>query len=138
MQESAAAYVTKLSSIVEAKNDVIGYVFAINDRINSADLYYSHDQFMRFWPKLLKTTAIEAVAERSINDPVNEKRESVSVIVCDNFARYELCRDVTLESRSIEQKLSALRRGTSALSKRGTKASIDDEIASSLGNIYES
>lgn len=78
VQESAAAYVTKLSSIVEAKNDVIGYVFAINDKINSADLYYSNSQFMRFWPKLLKTTAIEAVAERLINDPVNEKRQTVS------------------------------------------------------------
>ena len=78
VQESAAAYVTKLSSIVEAKNDVIGYVFAINDKINSADLYYSNGLFRRFWPKLLKTTAIEAVAERPINDPLNEKRVTVS------------------------------------------------------------
>ena len=70
-------YVTKLSSIVEGKNDVIRYVFAINDNINSADLYYSNGQFMRFWPKLLKTTAIEAVAERPIHDPLNEKRETV-------------------------------------------------------------
>jgi hypothetical protein len=78
VQESAAAYVTKLASIVEAKNDVIGYVFAINDKINSADLYYSNGLFMRFWPKLLKTTAIEAVAERPTNDPLKEKRETVS------------------------------------------------------------
>jgi hypothetical protein len=74
VQESTAAYVTKLSSIVEGKSDVIGYVFAINDKINSADLYYSNGLFRRFWPKLLKTTAIEAVAER----PLNEKRETVS------------------------------------------------------------
>ena len=40
---------------------------------------------MRFWPKLLKTTAIEAVAERSINDPVNERRESVSVEAMNAF-----------------------------------------------------
>jgi hypothetical protein len=85
VQESAAAYVTKLSSIVEAKNDVIGYIFAINDRINSADFYYSHDQFMRFWPKLLKTTAIEAVAERPTNDPVIEKRETVSAEAMKSF-----------------------------------------------------
>lgn len=78
VQESTAAYVTNLSSIVEGKNDVIGYVFAINDKINSADLYYSNRLFRRFWPKLLKTTAIEAVAERPINDPLNEKRVTVS------------------------------------------------------------
>ena len=74
VQESTAAYISKLSSIVEGMNDVIGYVFAINDKINSADLYSSHELFKRFWPKLLKTTAIEAVAER----PSGEKGEPVS------------------------------------------------------------
>lgn len=74
VQESTAAYVTKLSSIVEGKSDVIGYVFAINDKINSAEIYYSNDLFRKFWPKLLKTTAIEAVAER----PLNENRQTVS------------------------------------------------------------
>ena len=78
VQESAAGYVTKLSSIVEGKNDVVGFVFAINDKINSADLYSSNGLFRKFWPKLLKTTAIEAVAERPINDPSNEKRVTVS------------------------------------------------------------
>lgn len=74
VQESTAAYVAKLSSIVEGKSDVIGYVFAINDKISSADLYYSNGLFRKFWPKLLKTTAIEAVAER----PLNEKSATVS------------------------------------------------------------
>jgi len=54
---------------------VIGYVFAINDKITSADVYYSNGPFKRFWPKLPKTTAIEAVAERLLN----EKRETASV-----------------------------------------------------------
>jgi hypothetical protein len=96
VQESAAAYVNKLSSIAEAKNDVIGYVFAINDKINSADLYYSNGLFLRFWPKLLKTTAIEAVAERLINDPVNEKRETVSAeAIKAFFANAELGEEST-------------------------------------------
>lgn len=74
VQESVAAYTKKLSSIVEGKTDVIGYVFAINDRLNSADVYASGALFKRFWPKLLRTTAIEAVAERLSY----EKRETVS------------------------------------------------------------
>lgn len=85
VQESTAEYVKKLSSIVEGKNDVIGYVFAINDKINSADLYYSNGLFKRFWPKLLKTTAIEAVAERPIANPLNEKRETVSAEAMNAF-----------------------------------------------------
>lgn len=39
------------------------------------DDYYSNGLFRRFWPKLLKTTAIEAVAEL----PLNEKGVTVSV-----------------------------------------------------------
>lgn len=104
VQESAAAYVNKLSSIVEAKNDVIGYVFAINDKINSADLYYSNGLFLRFWTKLLKTTAIEAVAERQINNPVNEKRETVSAeSIKAFFANAELGEESTSNVTSRSQ-----------------------------------
>jgi hypothetical protein len=42
---------------------VIGYVFAINGKINSADMYASSALFKKLWPKLLKASAIEAVAE---------------------------------------------------------------------------
>jgi len=67
VQESAATYVDKLSSIVENSNDVIGFAFAINNNLNSADVYSSNALFKRFWPRLLKTAAIEAVAERTAN-----------------------------------------------------------------------
>ena len=63
VQESAAAYIDKLSSIVDSSTDVIGFVFAINNKLNSADVYASSAMFKRFWPRLLKSTAIEAVAE---------------------------------------------------------------------------
>jgi len=76
VQESVAAYTKKLSSIVEGPTDVIGYVFAINGKLNSGDVYASGALFKRFWPKLLRTTAIEAVAERLPDD----KRETVSPI----------------------------------------------------------
>lgn len=63
VQESAAAYIDKLSSIVGGSTDVIGFVFAINNKLNSADVYGSSAMFKRFWPRLLKSAAIEAVAE---------------------------------------------------------------------------
>ena len=42
---------------------MIGYVFAINGAVNSADVYASSALFKNFWPKLLKANAIEAIAE---------------------------------------------------------------------------
>ena len=56
-------YVKALSAIVRNKPDVIGYVFAINGHVNSADVYASRPLFLKLWPKLLKASAVEAIAE---------------------------------------------------------------------------
>ena len=63
VQASADSYVKALGGIVDGKTDVIGYVFAINGKINSADVYASSSLFKKLWPKLLQASAIEAVAE---------------------------------------------------------------------------
>jgi hypothetical protein len=65
-------YIRKLSSLVAGKPDVIGYAFAINGEINSADIYVSNHLFAKLWPRMLKAAAIEAVAEKngaSVNAP---------------------------------------------------------------------
>jgi hypothetical protein len=63
VQKTAGEYLKKLSSIVEGKNDVIGFAFAINGQINSADVYSSSSLFKKLWPKLLESSAIEALSE---------------------------------------------------------------------------
>ncbi len=60
---SIDGYMKALSQAVNGKNDVVGYAFAINGRINSADVYASNELFSKLWPKLLKASATEAVAE---------------------------------------------------------------------------
>ncbi|MCI0393150.1 MAG: hypothetical protein MOB07_30840 [Acidobacteria bacterium] len=59
-------YVRELSPIIDGadgQGDVIGYAFAINGKVNSADLYGSKALFRKLWTKLLKASAVEAVAE---------------------------------------------------------------------------
>ena len=63
VQESADSFIKALSDIANRSNDVIGYVFAINGKVNSADIYGSNALFKKLWPKLLKANAIEAIAE---------------------------------------------------------------------------
>ena len=63
VQNTAGEYINKLSSIIEGKNDVIGFAFAINGQINSADVYSSHALFKKLWPKLLESSAVEALGE---------------------------------------------------------------------------
>ncbi|HKV34560.1 MAG TPA: DUF6569 family protein [Pyrinomonadaceae bacterium] len=63
VKETTAAYISALNGILRNKTDVIGYAFAINGHVNSADVYASHTLFTKLWPKLLKASATEALAE---------------------------------------------------------------------------
>ena len=63
VKETTAAYINALAGILKDKTDVIGYVFAINGQVNSADIYASHALFAKLWPKLIKASAVEAIAE---------------------------------------------------------------------------
>jgi hypothetical protein len=62
LRETAESYVKALQNIAGA-SDVTGYVFAINGKVNSADVYSSNALFKKLWPKLLKANAVEAIAE---------------------------------------------------------------------------
>ena len=81
VQESSAEYVDKLSSIIDGPNDVIGFAFAINNQLNGADVYSSTALFKRFWPRLLKAAAIEALAERAST----VKNEPISMAATNEF-----------------------------------------------------
>jgi hypothetical protein len=61
---SANGYVDALSRLASSSPDVVGFAFAVNGEINSAEVYASHDLFLKLWPKLLRAAATEAVAER--------------------------------------------------------------------------
>ncbi len=68
VKESANDYVKTLSSIINGKRDVIGFVFAINGQINSADVYSSNALFVKLWPKMLEASAVEAIAEMKADE----------------------------------------------------------------------
>ena len=63
--EARDAYLAALSDKARAERDVIGYVFAVNGKLNSADIYPSSGLFQKMWPKLLNASITEAIGERS-------------------------------------------------------------------------
>jgi len=65
LKEAQAGYVKALQPAGEAGDDVIGYVFAINGKLNSADLYPSNGLFRKMWPKLLAANAVEAIGDKA-------------------------------------------------------------------------
>ncbi|MBO0858977.1 MAG: hypothetical protein J2P21_10990 [Chloracidobacterium sp.] len=83
VKETANDYVKNLSSIINGKRDVIGFVFAINGQMNSADVYSSNALFVKLWPKMLESSAIEAVAELK----ADEKFQPVEAAAVNVFLR---------------------------------------------------
>lgn len=63
VRQAIQAYTDALEKAVEGQDDVVGYAFAINGEINSADVYGSAELFRKLWPDLLEATAVEAVAK---------------------------------------------------------------------------
>lgn len=61
VQRSIDGYLEDLAGIVKGKSDVIGYAFAIDGKLNSADVYGSHELFGKLWMKLLRASSVEAV-----------------------------------------------------------------------------
>lgn len=56
-------YLEKLKPVLDDKTDVIGFVYAINGEINSAEVYNNKNLFRALWPKLLDAAITEAIAE---------------------------------------------------------------------------
>jgi hypothetical protein len=68
------AYIAALTAAAK-DDDIIGYVFAINGKLNSGDVYSSNALFKKMWPKLLAASAVEAIghrAEASGEPPAND------------------------------------------------------------------
>ena len=107
VQETAASYTRALAGVVRGKADVIGYVFAINGMVNSADVYASSQLFKKLWPKLLKANAIEAIAELQKDlklEPATA--ENVKTFLAEAESRKASEKEVTREqaaSREIQE-----------------------------------
>lgn len=82
VKETAGSYINAFANLLKNKNDVIGYVFAINGHVNSADIYASSGLFARLWPKLLKASAVEAIAELEENaKPASVEESAVTAFL---------------------------------------------------------
>jgi hypothetical protein len=69
LQTARTAYIKTLQPAGEKDGDIIGYVFAINGKINSADIYPSNGLFRKMWSKSIAANATEAIGEKSADAP---------------------------------------------------------------------
>jgi len=56
-------YIQDFGKLLKHKTHVIGYAFAVNGKLNSADIYASQDLLKKLWPKIVDAAAAESIAE---------------------------------------------------------------------------
>lgn len=77
LKAAQAAFIAALLPAGEKDGDIVGYVFAINGKLNSADIYPSNAMFRKMWAKLLSANVTEAIAEK---DAATEAVPSVDAV----------------------------------------------------------
>ena len=78
---SIKGYRETLLGIVDNSDDAIGFVFAINGELNSAEVYGARALFVRLWPKLLESIASEAVSEQTSGNEVSSALREAELTV---------------------------------------------------------
>lgn len=63
LDSAADAYVAAINAALGQHPNAVGYAFSVNGKINAAEIYGSRTLFRRLWPKLLRSSAVEAVGE---------------------------------------------------------------------------
>jgi hypothetical protein len=134
VQDRSEEYVKALQNAIDTHSNAIGFAFAINGQVNSAEVYGSHELFVQLWPKLLKSSAIEAFAEAkkdakfepvkpsdilaALNDAASGKASQEKITPTVNLVIHETDKDVVYETHDLGAEGSIVHR--SYLTKDGS------------------
>jgi hypothetical protein len=96
VEEAVGRYVRKLSPAPEGQKGVVGFAWAINGKVSGAEVYASGELFQKLWPKLLKASAAEALAELRDGKPApGVTAEDVRACFTDAAQGKKVEKDVT-------------------------------------------
>jgi hypothetical protein len=88
LEQEVKTYVVPLLPSGTEANDSVGYAYAINGKVNSADIYPSNGLFRKMWPKLLRASATEAIGgQGATSKPVPTSAAVTEFIDSANRAR---------------------------------------------------
>jgi hypothetical protein len=80
---AADRYVAAIEQQLPARNDVVGFAFAVNGQVSAVDVYASPALFRKMRGKLLRASAVEAVAESGAPPAPPVAVDAVRALVSD-------------------------------------------------------
>jgi ARG/rhodanese/phosphatase superfamily protein len=108
LRDLQAAYVKALEQAAKDA-DVVGYVFAINGKLNSGDIYPSNGLFRKMWSKLLRASVTEAIGEKDASAEAAPSTEAVMAFLDAGMkgksTEKALPADIQLETRTGDKAL---------------------------------
>lgn len=78
LDKTINTYVAALESKGFAQSDIVGFAFAIDGKLNSAEVYPSNALFKKMWPKLLRASVTEAIGAKAETTLAAPKPEGVA------------------------------------------------------------
>jgi hypothetical protein len=75
LKDAQAGYLAALKPAAE-NDDVVGYIFAVNGKLNSAEIYPSNGLFRKMWPKLLAASITEAIGQKNAGGEATPSSEA--------------------------------------------------------------
>jgi hypothetical protein len=107
LKRAQDGYIAALKPAGERESDIIGYAFALDGKLDSAEIYPSNALFRKMWPKLLTANATEAIAGNGVAAPAVPSSAEVAaflkVTASGTASKQSLTRTVELETRRGEQ-----------------------------------
>jgi cytochrome c biogenesis protein ResB len=64
LMDAQKGYINALKAAGEKEDDIVGFIFAVNGTLNSADVYPSNGLFRKMWMKLVTASVIEAIGHK--------------------------------------------------------------------------
>jgi hypothetical protein len=111
LKQAQEGYIKALKTAGEQEKDIVGYVFTVNGKPNSAEIYPSNTLFRKMWPKLLSANATEAIAAK---DGLTEPAPSLASVnaflkeaEAGKASKRALPHSVELETRDADRALYA-------------------------------
>jgi hypothetical protein len=88
-------YLDALSHLLDGVPNAMGFVYAINGEINSADVYDNAKLFRALWPKLLDAAVTEAITERKTD------RQFAPIPTADLLSFFQTALEGAIKERSV-------------------------------------
>jgi hypothetical protein len=109
LKDAQAGYLAALRAAGEKDNDVVGYAFAVNGKLNSAEVYPSNGLFRKMWPKLLQASVTEAIGQKNAGGEATPSADAAQAFLEDarkgKASEKGLPAEVKLETRDADASL---------------------------------